>query len=304
MRLCESDAGAEPPENAQVLESLSLGFQFGAERRQEFELERQMKVPRGHTDHGKAGAIDDHRTMQHFRVRAEALLPQFVAEHNDAFVARLFFVRRKPASERRPDAEEFEKPRRNAHAGQPFGWVAAQYESIKGMEGGYAREAVEIPAPFGKRARSNSARVAPVQPHLLYLDESISPCIGQRAQQNRVYHGENRGVCADAKREREQGDGGESWIAAHLAQRVARVLAERRQEANRARVAAFFLYGLHTAEKAERLPACFFSVHPRGDVRLDLLFDVKTQLLVELAITRLEDSHRTTDQELATDAHG
>src|ERR1700751_5471533 len=48
--------------------------------------------------------------------------------------------------------------------------------------------------------------------------------IGQRVEQHRVHDGEDGGVGADAKRQRENRNRGEAWRPAQLAQSVAKIL--------------------------------------------------------------------------------
>src|SRR6202008_4576419 len=46
----------------------------------------------------------------------------------------------------------------------------------------------------------------------------------QPVQQNRIDHGENRSVCADAESEREHSNCGESWGLSQRAERIANIL--------------------------------------------------------------------------------
>ena len=58
-------------------------------------------------------------------------------------------------------------------------------------------------------------------------DEAIGIGIRQRTPEHAVGDGENRGVEADAERERGEGGEGERRIAPHQSQRVTHVLCER-----------------------------------------------------------------------------
>src|SRR5262249_23945630 len=88
----------------------------------------------------------------------------------------------------------------------------------------------------------------------------------------------------DAKRQGEDGDGGEPWSPAERAQRVGQVLADAVGEREAARVAALFLAhfdGAHVAKCGEPRRV---GRQPSGDVLLDEALEMVLELLAELVL--------------------
>ncbi len=81
-------------------------------------------------------------------------------------------------------------------------------------------------APVGD-GREPGVGEEPVGRAIADRDETIRIGIRKRTQQDGVHDGEDRGVRADAERQREDGRGGEAGCAPQHAQAVADVLAER-----------------------------------------------------------------------------
>jgi hypothetical protein len=111
-------------------------------------------------------------------------------------------------------------------------------------------------------------------------------CVGtidrQRFEEQRVEHGEDRRVGADAQCEREHGHGGDGRRAAHHAQRMASVLAEILDRANSARVATFVGSLVHPTKGSPRRVACHGLGHA---ARLEFarpFIEMKADFIVEL----------------------
>src|SRR5215471_41015 len=64
----------------------------------------------------------------------------------------------------------------------------------------------------------------PVFVDFLNSDDAVGLWIRQRAKQYRVYHAEDGGICPDAQRDGQHGDGGKAWSLEHRSQAEAQVL--------------------------------------------------------------------------------
>ena len=101
----------------------------------------------------------------------------------------------------------------------------------------------------------------------------------QRAQQHSIHRAEDGRIRANPKRKGENGDGGEAWIAAELAEAVAEVLPEFLEQARAQCFPALFLVILVAAKLDARLPLGLTAGnslplqvrHAQGKVRAELL---------------------------------
>ena len=75
----------------------------------------KLKLGRQHSDYGEDGTAKRHRLVDDARVRTETALPQTVAENRDAMFAWRSFLRQKPATEQRLDAQQLEEVYRHRH---------------------------------------------------------------------------------------------------------------------------------------------------------------------------------------------
>jgi len=78
--------------------------------------------------------------------------------------------------------------------------------------------------------------------------------IGQRPEQHRIHHAEDRGVRSNTQRQREHRSCGEARSAQHRAQAVAQILQQSFREVHATRFAAFFLRVLDSAKFQPRAP--------------------------------------------------
>ncbi len=108
--------------------------------------------------------------------------------------------------------------------------------------------------------------------------------VRQRAQQDAVDDGEYCGVGADAKRQCEEGHGGEGRRLAQSPHGVAKILKESFDEANAARVAALLLDLIETSKFDAHAALRLIRRDSGGKVFLKLLLDVKAQLVVQFGV--------------------
>src|SRR5712692_270501 len=96
-------------------------------------------------------------------------------------------------------------------------------------------------------------------------------------------HRENCRVQSDSQSQRENYGGSKSWILAHHAQAVAKVLDEAFDEVNAAGVAAFFFGPLNAAAFDAGATVSFLPRHAAAHQILGIRLNVETQFRVHLA---------------------
>ena len=105
-------------------------------------------------------------------------------------------------------------------------------------------------------------------------DEALGRRVGKRREQNAVHQAEDRGVGADAERQREHGDGREARAAPQHARAEAQVLREGVEHAvRRARRGSAPWRARRRRTGARRSPR-LAAIHPAGGERVDLLLQV------------------------------
>src|SRR5574337_140412 len=109
--------------------------------------------------------------------------------------------------------------------------------------------------------------------------ETIRLQVGQRGENCCIDQSKYRGVSTNAQGESEGGDSRESRVAAQLTQTVAYVLQEFVDHSHPPTVTAFFFDLPDVAELAQRRVVRLFWAHAAGNVLLDLLFEMKSQLI-------------------------
>src|ERR1051326_3042316 len=123
MRLRLSDAGLEPPDNAQPVIAARVVWAVVRQRErhpQHHARIRELESARHHADDGVNLTIElDGLSIQHGR-RAEPSLPQAAAQDHHAMLAVLFFLMDEGAALRRINAQGREKISRRHRAEDPL----------------------------------------------------------------------------------------------------------------------------------------------------------------------------------------
>ena len=122
-----------------------------------------------------------------------------------------------------------------------------------------------------------AGRAPLVDPHQLLRIRIRKP-----GEQDPVHHREDRGGRAQTQAEHGDHGEGQAGVAPERAQRIACIRDELVEREHPARLAYFVFDPLDTAEGGERFPPGVGAARARAGFRLAL--DVKTQLLVELAL--------------------
>ena len=108
-----------------------------------------------------------------------------------------------------------------------------------------------------------------------YKPQFVRPLHGEHPEHDRIDQAEDRRVGSNANSERDDGDGGESEIFRQHAHTEANILKQRLNEAHAPGVPAFFFSLSDAAKLAESGIASFLRAHPRRDVLVDRIFQMK-----------------------------
>ena len=187
-----------------------------------------LKYRGRHADNRVGVLIDFERLAHDIRIRAEVRLPQPVTDHGHGRAARfVVLLGKKTAPQDRPDAQQIEIVRGRHHSPHALRFALSRQTHGSDIGGGDADETL-LPVAHGLKIRIGKreriVRAAPEAQghHLVRAGEA-----GNRIEQCGVDPAENRGVRADAQREREDGDCGVAGRLRDHAQAVTNVLPER-----------------------------------------------------------------------------
>ena len=108
-------------------------------------------------------------------------------------------------------------------------------------------------------------------------DQLIGLGVRQRRQQNSIDQAENRGIRADAQRQRQHRNYGKARRSSQGASAVTQILRPSFQESHAPRVPAFFFGSLHSAKLQASLAQRFRARQAAADEILRAGFDVETE---------------------------
>src|SRR6185436_9450176 len=136
------------------------------------------------------------------------------------------------------------------------------------------------------------------------VDERLGVIERGMAKEDGVDQAEDRRICADADRERQHGHRREAGMAAQRTEAVADVAREMFDEAGAKLVACALPHLLHAAESDQRLPPRLRGRHAGARVLLDLLLDMKADLVIEPIFDLTPADERTkTPQRVTEHSH-
>src|SRR5580700_562446 len=234
-------------------------------------------------DHGVVRAIESNLLAENIRIRCEAPVPEFRAEHNDGRTAWAVFLLRKTAAENRRDVRHGDAVGGDVRAEDPFRVVAAGEIEAVAVNGSHGFENIAEGfcfEDFGSRkivdekfllrrigvhnfpARdywvSDAVKEAGVNQAVDGCSRSDSDC------ENQDYHERQNGSLRDD------------------AQTVAKILDKVLDEAHAARVPALLFHLLDTAQVSPGGSASLFRIGSSGDAFGNLLFQVEAQFFIKL----------------------
>ena len=194
------------------------------QRHEELVLAKHPRTARHDTHHGAGDIIEDDGSVDDRRVSAEARAPQLLGEDDDVVAATgtIVFFDESP-SEQRTDAEHLQEIVAGGDPPQTFGRAAAAQVVRDAIENGDRVELGRMRLPVEIDAARDGVLVAVLEAFEDF-DEPFGCGIRQRAEQHGVECAEDRGVGADAKRERQDGHGCEPGASAEQTKADHRVL--------------------------------------------------------------------------------
>ena len=234
-------------------------------------------------DHRVGLGVERDAPSPHGGIAAEAAAPEALAQQHHAVIAPALVGRTHVAPHRGRDSQGAEELRGHDQDADALGLVAAREVDRPRVERGERPQRM-VERPVLVEAGRGGGRGRAVLARRLHELQLGGARVWQRAQQQRIHHGEHDGVGADAQGEHEQDHGREAPAAAHHAQAQAQVLREHVDQGQAAPVAVDLPGLLDAAQLDQRRAARVFARHPRAQVVLHVHLQVALQLLREFAL--------------------
>jgi hypothetical protein len=190
-------------------------------------LEREAEGRGQDADHGDVLAVQAEGASDDGRIAAEAAMPEAIGDHGGIRAARGHLGGIERASERWRHSQQAEEIAGDARARDLLGLGLAAEARADRVVDGDAREALRlVPDGFVFGEGHGDGAGLRVRGDLRNRDQAVRVAEGQRPQEDRIHHAEDRGRRPDAESQGEDGDGAESWVLNDPPQPVADVLKE------------------------------------------------------------------------------
>ena len=245
---------------------------------------RKLKFAGKNADDADAVGVQPDGTPYDVRVATETAYPGAITEDGDFWPFGDVFAGGEIAPKEGLDTESGEEIDRRLRAKNEFRFSrsvkreAVTAETGKGLEGfGLARpiEVIRIGAVPDSRARLRGLPFLEAQ--FRKRDQTVRLQVGERPDERGVHHGKNRRICADAERQREYSDEGESGILGERPESVTDIARQRFDETYAASLAVFLLDLLEAAELEARAARGLLAREAGAEVILDFPLHVKAQ---------------------------
>jgi hypothetical protein len=237
LELVDRGAGLEPADEVEharptQVDEVGIGVVQRHRRpqlhRRSSALDRMTEAFRHDADDGDRIVIEPHRPSDHRPLAAEPLLPQIVRDQGHVADVALVVGLGKVAPQHGRRAEQREVVVAHYRGLDPLGLVRAGQVDVDRPHGGqvadrrhFREEIVVFGLRHGHLTPFAAQQLGPEAHQLIRLR------IRQRLEQHRVDHAEDRGVGADAQRERQHGHDGERRAPPEPAQRESKIPPER-----------------------------------------------------------------------------
>ena len=277
---------AAPAYRAKLLQRLAEGDQkVGL-------LPHHRETGRHHTNHRLRPVVCGEGHAEHVST-GEALLPEFVAQHDDRAVAAEVFLGRVRAAERGLDAQRAKDVGGDRQSVNPQRLAVDDDGKAGRPHHAQVIERAGALAPGDEVGRGDHIpdRAAPVG--FPDRDDAIGLMVWQRLQHHRAHHAEDRGRRADAEGQRQQRGGGKARRRPQHANAMAEVPHRVFEQRGPNLVARALFEAFHAAEPEHRLASSLVRTHARAAELLRLLIEVKAHLFVEAALERIAPGDRT-----------
>jgi hypothetical protein len=215
-------------------------------------------------------------------------LPEVVTDHHHARIALGPRLGRRPAA-----------PARDGHT--------RHFEEVRGRDeghDGHSRVGIE-PIDLGLHGEAREmfhraagveiepplvARMAPVT-HAHVHERCRVASVG-RSEDELARQTEHRDVAGRAKRDGHGGGKQQHWLSQQRSERVAQVAHEILDDGNAARIACIFAHVLDSTERAQCGATSLAGRHAARTILLDLKFEVRSQLAIELMVQPIAAQER------------
>ena len=218
-------------------------------------------------------------------VAAEAPPPEPVGEHHGPIARAAFVGRQERPSQRRRDAEDGEEVRGRQREADALGLALPRQRSRSHPDAGDLRElaaaAADLQDLVAGRGHARLPRLAVARPE---HDEPRRLGVRKGRDERGVEDREDRGVRADAERERRDRDDREPRAAPEHAEGVAEILPEGFEPRAGARLAHGLLDLRDAPEIDPRLAARLLGAHPGGLVLVGEHLDRRGDLVLEVPL--------------------
>ena len=167
---------------------------------------RRIHLARHHAGDGERLTVKIDRAPNNLGIPVEGAVPQAIADHHQRRRARFIFIFAESAADLRRQPDHVEKVRGHKSDRYSLRFAASNAAEIARLQAG-EREVLErgAVAPPIDVIRQGDGGVCSVD-DLIKINKALRLRIRERTQEHRVDHAEDRGVRADAEREREHGD--------------------------------------------------------------------------------------------------
>ena len=180
-------------------------------RKPDFDIRIERVLERGRNDaHHTVGlAVENQFLVREIGIAIQALTPELLVDDRDLRRAGLIFSWRQRAAENWSEMENFKKIRGNERAPNAIGALAAGQVDALRLESGQVLERMHLLSKVLQLGHGEAVAISR-RGGRKEVDQSRGIVIGQRAKKDRIDDAEDGGVRADAEREGEDGDGGET----------------------------------------------------------------------------------------------
>jgi hypothetical protein len=247
---------------------------------------RLRHVSRRDADNHEFMVVEANGAAQRARIPAEARPPKLIAQDQRRRLARRrVLARQEGAPDLRAHAEDIEVVGRDHHSpnllvlSRAAGSRHAQRDGHGPGKHGEGRKGLALGLEVAVVAIGGVAEAV-----LVNADEAIGLGRGKRAQEQAVQNAEDGGVQANAKRDRQDQDGGEARGFPQHPQRKAKILRQSFDHGPAPHGAGVLANQGGAAERAEGGVAGVVRREPRGPLFLGFEIEVRAKLAVEIVL--------------------
>ena len=244
----------------------------------------ERELARQNADHVERLTVQGDRLTDEIPIAAETALPESIRDDGDAMRAPFLFLTGEAAPDRRWCSERVEEA-----AGYGQGRKTLRIESAgevvrPGIEGLELFERAGLFAIGVEVRRRGRVRPASGAVDGLHRHQPVRLSIRQRPEQQRVDDAEHDSVGPDADGQRQEDYGGESRAAPHEPYGESKVLQRRLEDRDPTTISIGALHLLDASQLDQGVSAGFHGAHPESTVVVDVHLQVKSELVVQLAI--------------------